>query len=196
MRNWSKQQIEKGARDAMGAKIAQQKKFSKAEPTTSEEMREFYALAIKNNNAPKAGTGHCRFANADELREAIIGYWEYLDVLAQEGKRIVPDLEGLCMFLGISRNTLFTWENTDKNGMRDVISQVKNDIAACKKQLALHGDIVPLFAITDFNNNHGYTQKQEVVVQPVSPLGERTQTAQIMERYIGLIEDKPDIIEG
>lgn len=183
-------QIKKGTRDPVGARIIPKAKFQPAEVTTGEEMRAIYALAIQNMRRRKGG-GTPKYESVEELEEAIIAYWEYLDVQMRDGVEVMPDVEGLCTFLGVDRVTLNGWEKNDYRGFRSVIGQAKNDIAAGKKQLALRGRVAPLFAVADFNNNHGYTQKQEVVVAPVNPLGEQQATPQIMERYRDLIEEKP-----
>lgn len=184
------QQIKNGSRDPVGAKILPKTRFNRVEPTNGEEMRAIYALAIKNMQRSRFG-GKPKYESLDRLQDAIIAYWEYLDVQMQEGAEVMPDVEGLCTFLGINRSTLNKWEMEDYQGFGETISQVKNDIASGKKQLAMRGRIAPLFAVADFNNNHGYTQKQEMVVTPNNPLGEQRATPQIMEKYMDLIEEKP-----
>ena len=43
----------------------------------------------------------------------------------------------------------------------DLIDQMKNGISACKKQLALNGQISPVMAIFDLTNNHDYVNSNE-----------------------------------
>lgn len=190
-RKETEDQIKRGSRDPLGAKIIPTRaRFQKAEPTNGDEMRAIYALAIKNMQNRRGGNKP-KYADLDELQEAIMAYWEYLDVQMQEGVEVMPDVEGLCTFLGINRATLNRWEQEDYQGYGETIAQAKNDIASGKKQLAMRGRIAPLFAVADFNNNHGYTQKQEMVVTPNNPLGEQKATPQIMEKYMDLIEEEP-----
>ena len=92
-------------------------------------------------------------------------YKEYLTYIYNNNNRgcnFIPDVEGFCSFARISRETLNTWESTRPPEYSDVIKVIKNDIASYKKQLGLNGKIPPIVLALDFNNNHGYTQKQEI----------------------------------
>jgi hypothetical protein len=60
---------------------------------------------------------------------------------------------------------------------------VKNQLAYCKKQLALKGKIPPIVFATDFNNNHGYTQKQEIAVSMPDPMGQATDPTTLSGKY-------------
>lgn len=131
----------------------------------------------------RAGWGGIRYETAEDLEKGIMEYWDYL-IQANENKiNLIPDVEGLCAFLGITRTTMNQWENNDVRGMRATIEQAKNDIAACKKQIGLQGKIPPIIMAMDFNNNHGYTQRQEVVVTPNNPLGDAKSNEELLAKY-------------
>jgi hypothetical protein len=50
--------------------------------------------------------------------------------------------------------------------MNLVANNIRNSIAACKKQMALNGEIPPVVFAIDFNNNHDYVQsKNQVQIQ-------------------------------
>lgn len=171
-------------RDERGVRKQEYKRFKKDVdylPIDSNEMvtiLEFSKLVSKRNGRPPA------FESKEELQEAIEGYWDYLIKANKGGNALIPDVEGLGTFIGVCRDTLNEWERSNYKGFSDAVKSAKNAIAACKKQLALHGKIPPIVFATDFNNNHGYTQKQEVVLTPTNPLGEQKDIEEIRQTYI------------
>lgn len=149
-------------------------------------------LEFEKNNMQRAAKRNGRppiFESVEELQKQIIAYWDYLAKANREQVKLIPDVEGLCSFLGINRDTLQDWERNNYKGFSGTIKTTKNAIAAFKKQLALKGKIPPIVFATDFNNNHGYTQKQEMIVTPNQPLGEAESNPQLAEKYVDLIED-------
>lgn len=183
-------QIAEGKRDANGVRVIAYDKYERGidyAPTTGSELTEMYHLARENmEKARDTGSLASSYQTPEDLQNAIIGYWTYLEKNAQEGIPLMPDIEGMCAFIQVSRRTLFNWERDDFKGFRATIEQAKNDIAAVKKQLGQQGKIPPIVMAMDFNNNHGYTQKQEVVLTPNNPLGEATPSDQLMDRYFNL----------
>ena len=190
--NYRQRQIDTGTRDERGVKIAKYPKNGKGiPPMEGNELLATYALAKRNMKRRKDGTSAPKYETVEELQEAIIGYWDYLEEANRNGNPLIPDVEGLATFLDVTRLTLMAWERSDRPGFAETVAQAKNDIAACKKQIGQQGKIPPIVMAMDFNNNHGYTQKQEVVVTPNNPLGETTATPELMGRYMDLIEENP-----
>lgn len=185
--------IQTGRRDERGVRLINYERFERGidyVPTTGSELSEMYRLARENMEVAKSNGGRFqKFENVEDLQEAIIGYWAYLEKSARAGIPVMADLEGMCAFIEVSRKRLTEWEREDYKGFRATIEQAKNDIAAVKKQLGQQGKIPPLVMAMDMNNNHGYTQKQEVVVTPSNPLGDATPSDQLMKRYFDIIDD-------
>lgn len=182
----------RGTRDERGVKINKYPTNGKdIPPMEGNELLATYALAKRNMQRRKDGTMKPKYETVEELQEAIIAYWDYLEEANRAGNPLIPDVEGLATFLDVTRKNLMIWERSDRPGFAETIEQAKNDIAACKKQIGQQGRIPPIVMAMDFNNNHGYTQKQEVVVTPRDPLGESTATPELMDRYMDLIEDNP-----
>lgn len=184
--------IKKGLRDERGVRIQKFRNCDKEgrdyRPMAGEEMTVLYNMAKHNMERSKewrtrAGLKGIRYETADDLEKAIMGYWDYLIQANENQINLIPDVEGLCAFLGITRKTLMNWENNDVRGFASIIEQAKNDIAACKKQIGLQGKIPPIVMAMDFNNNHGYTQRQEVVVTPNNPLGDATSNEELLAKY-------------
>lgn len=79
-------------------------------------------------------------------------------------RKIIGDVEGLCIFCGISRVTLKHYYDTRSDEWRTAIDFVKTAIASGKKQLALTYRIPPMFAVFDLINSHGYRNTSEFKV--------------------------------
>ena len=174
--------------------MAGHKKKKDFEPMKGTELLAMYDLARRNMLRGTTGHADVKYETPEQLRKAIVGYWDYLEDQNSAGNPMIPDVEGLATYLGVSRDTLRDWETgkTRKGqGFDVVVSQAKNDIAACKKQLGQLGNLPPLVMAMDFNNNHGYVQKNETTVSVRDPLGSAKPTAELMDKYIELIEDDP-----
>lgn len=163
--------------------------------TSGEALSAMYNMAMNNMKRQKQGVLRTNYPDVAALQDAIIGYWSYLDEANKNGIALIPDLEGICSYLGISRECFRKWERENFNGFGDTLTQVRNDIAACKKQLGLQNKIPAIVMAMDFNNNHGYVQKQEVQLTPTNPLGEATKTPELAAKYMDLIEGDFEEIE-
>ena len=131
-----------------------------------------------------------KYADIQEFYGMTDAYWDVLKDKNQSGVKIIPDIEGFCCFAGISRETLNEWERSRPSEYSDSIKRLKNDIAAYKKQLGLRGAIPPIVFATDFNNNHGYTQRQEIAIAPNNPLGDIVDEEELKRRYL---ESVPEV---
>ena len=122
-----------------------------------------------------------------------IDYFQYVkDTNANPDidKKLVPDVEALCTFLEITRNTLLTYEKRRGGSWQDFIKQTKNAIAACKKELAFHQQIPPVVAMFDLTNNHSYVNTSEFKIEAISDKQQRVLTAAELPR---LGEPKEDV---
>lgn len=188
-----KNEIKEGKRDDLGVKKVhydpgRYKKGRDYQEIDTKALDAMYKLAQYNmakQKARKVGqTGRSpKFETVEQLQDAIMEYWEYLIKANATGIQLIPDVEGMCSFIGISRRTFMSWEVEDYRGFAETVTQAKNDIAACKKQIGMRGGIPPIVLAMDFNNNHGYTQKQEVVVTPNNPLGDAASQQELLAKY-------------
>lgn len=91
------------------------------------------------------------------------GYFTYVQNAnnkLEEKQQIIPDVEGYCLWLGISRTTLKNY--VDRGGeWAAVIDLFKNAIGNAKKQLILKGRIPAVIGIFDLTNNHSYVNSTE-----------------------------------
>ena len=152
-------------RDEMGVRIQAYRRFKQnvdyipADCDTMIAMVDVELQKRKQGRPPKIAT-------IEELDGAIMAYWQYIKDCAERGVALIPDVEGLASFMRISRETLNEWERSNYRGFSATIKEAKNAIASMNKQLAKQGKIPPIVFATDFNNNHGYTQKQEIQLAP------------------------------
>lgn len=130
----------------------------------------------------------------DAFTERCSQYFEYVQkVNANEGleRKLIPDVENMAVFLGITRQTLNAYER--RGGQwAECIGYYKNVIVALKKQLALNFKIPPVLAVFDLCNNHGYSNTSEfkVTAQNTIPIDEGVNS---LERRIvdaGLVWDE------
>lgn len=186
-----KREMAQGKRDERGVKIQKYDQYKEGKDylkSTGDEMEAMYQMAKNNMKRQKewrvrAGRTGIRYETVEDLEKGIMDYWDYLIEANAKEIALLPDVEGMCAFLGITRRTMLEWERNDVRGFASTIEQAKNDIAACKKQIGLHGKIPPIIMAMDFNNNHGYTQRQEVVVTPNNPLGDAVSNEELLARY-------------
>lgn len=112
----------------------------------------------------------------ERFRNNCIGYLEYIQEQNQRSdcKKIVPDIEGLTVFLGITRNTLSLYERNRGQDWKEQIDQIKNAIMAVKKELAFHQQIPTVYAIFDQVNNGDYRNVSEFKLQAENISSEQT----------------------
>jgi hypothetical protein len=138
---------------------------------------------MKQQFLPAAGhQGKKQYENLADFKDKIIEYFDYITQKNNDGADLIPDIEGFCCFAGICRDTLNDWERSRPGEYSDTIKAFKNSVAAYKKQLALKGKIPPIVFATDFNNNHGYTQKQDIQITANNQLMPTLDLDQIAEK--------------
>lgn len=104
----------------------------------------------------------------------------------EQNQQIYPSIESLCVFMGITRDTLWRYGQRSPE-WKSCIEQVRTCIASIKMQLASHGKIPPIIAVFDLTNNYGYVNTSEFKLSaepPQDPSTPRIDTSQIQ----GLIE--------
>lgn len=103
-----------------------------------------------------------------DFKENVIGYFNFLkqnNESEKTDKKLIPDVEGLCVFCGITRVTLLSYEKSRGSEWQTFIRQAKEAITACKKQLIFNQQIPPVIGIFDLTNNSGYINSSEFKLQ-------------------------------
>lgn len=89
-----------------------------------------------------------------------------------DGKQLVPDIECFCVYMGITRRTLLTYQKNRGEEWNEGVSMVKDAIFAAKKQLASTGRMPPLVFLFDACNNFDYVSTSEFKITTEQPQGE------------------------
>lgn len=110
-----------------------------------------------------AGGRPRKIETVEELQKGIERYIDYIETKNADGVALIPDVEGLALFLGVSRSTLYEWQNSRPGEFSDTLKRTINAIAAAEKQLGYNGKIPALVLAMNFNNNHGYTQAAQKI---------------------------------
>lgn len=101
------------------------------------------------------------FHSGAELQGAIDAFFVMVYKAQEVGVQIVPDVELLASFLGVTRRALMNWMRGEENSeFVNVLDLAFNDIATYKKQYALQNKVAPLIYLSDMQNNHGYLAQQ------------------------------------
>ena len=99
---------------------------------------------------------------------------------------MIPDIEAWAVFLGITRQTLWTYEKRGSE-WRDVIEYYKGVIQATKKQLALNYKVPPAVFIFDSVNNHNYLNVSEYKMTQLTPAAETENNIDEQIKQAGLV---------
>ena len=87
---------------------------------------------------------------------------------------IKPDMSGLALAIGVSRPTLWKWENgVESNKPQEVRNALKKGREINEHilvEMMQNGRINPIPALFLLKNNHGYKDQQDVVITPNNPL--------------------------
>lgn len=132
------------------------------EPDDLTALTELAVSSLKRH-----GGKPCKYANTeaglDLFMQKSQGFFEYcneVNASLEPQQRLIPDIEGLCCYLGITRTTLFDYSRRNQ-AWTDAIEMVKNAILMAKKQLAMRNRIPQMIAVFDWANNHDYRNTSE-----------------------------------
>lgn len=99
----------------------------------------------------------------ERFSEKTLQYFEFVKHTNENPdieKPLLVDIEGWACYLGISRVTLWSYQNRGGE-WEETISFFKTCITSVKKQLGLSGRIAPLLLVFDLANNSGYKNTSE-----------------------------------
>jgi len=89
------------------------------------------------------------------IKEQLDKFWDYC-----AENDYIPDVEILCKYLSVNRSTLWRWETSGNNKILcNLIKNIKNDIFAIQKQMALRNRVNATVFIFNAKNNFGYVDK-------------------------------------
>lgn len=135
-----------------------------------------------------------------EFLEATRRYFEYVrDANAVNEEKLIPDIEGWSIFIGVTRQTVSTYVRRG-DAWEEAINYIKDSILAAKKQLAFRFKIPPVVYLNDVSNNHGYLNTSEFkITTEIEKMGQVPQQSrqEIAARHAAYIDvpepEKPDL---
>lgn len=127
--------------------------------------------------------------DADQVSERFKQYHQFC--IAND---IKPDMPGLALSIGVTRKTLWAWENgveSDKpQSVRNVIKKAREINEIMMTQMMANGKINPVAGIFFLKNSHEYRDVADVVITPNNPL--EGNTDDIRNRYIKAIPEETE----
>ena len=117
-------------------------------------LKEHKGVTAKYPNTPQG------LADFVQRSQSFFEYCNEINADLEPDKRIIPDIEAWCLYLGIVRSTLHEYGKRSDT-WRNAIDIVKTAIMSAKKQLAMRGKIPQMIAVFDWTNNHGYVNTNE-----------------------------------
>lgn len=100
---------------------------------------------------------------------------------------IKPDMSGMALAIGVSRKTLWAWENgheSDKpQAVRNAIKKGREINENILVTMMQNGRINPIPALFLLKNNHGYKDQQDIIITPNSPLDGKSEE-ELATKYI------------
>lgn len=179
---------ERGARKQNYRRFKEGRDYEAQDAATASAMLEMMRIGLVGEI--RAGGGERvrmgRPPKYEDINEFIDKINEYLEYIQEKnettGARLIPDVEGFCLFAGIDRTTLLEWEKSRGADFSRAIKCLKNAIAAYKKQLAAAGKMPAVVFAIDMNNNHGYTQAQTVDIRTQDRLRELPSRSDVVRK--------------
>lgn len=140
------------------------------EKIETDDMTAILDMAIQVSTARLGRPAEYPFTvqGLDNFVNKTIDYFEYVNAInanPELERKLIPDIENWAMFLGVTRQTIWTYEQRGGE-WRETIQYYKNAIAAVKKQLAMCFKIPPMVYVFDATNNHGYVNSNEFKLSP------------------------------
>lgn len=163
----------------------------KSLPVAKDDLQEVMNLSVQGLRNYRSC--HPIYADNEQGLQALLErsqkYFEYIaqtNASEEEGKRLIPNVEGLCVFLGISRVTFMKYERRSEQ-WHEAIQYIKTMISNAKLQLAQRFKIPPVVLFFDLINNSGYqnTNAIKVEAEPVPDKGQSN--AELLESLKGAV---------
>lgn len=117
-------------------------------------LKEHKGIPAKYPNTPQG------LADFMQKSQDFFEYCNEINADLEPDKRIIPDVESWCLYLGIVRSTLHEYRKRSDT-WKNAIDMVKTAIMTAKKQLAMRGRIPQMIAVFDWANNHEYINTSE-----------------------------------
>ena len=154
--------------------MSEKKQFKRGlpvEPMQPGDLADVIEIALKN--VSKGGMPAAYECDNEGLQMFFDTSKNYFMSIAEQNRAagdlsqmLIPSVEMWCAFLGISRQTLLTYQRRGEE-WANTINFFKTVIYAAKNELANHGKLSPVLLIFDSVNNFDYRNVAEFKLEPV-----------------------------
>lgn len=167
--------------------VTKQKRPKKSEQmsvqTKPGDNTKYLTNAMRIANLPKIDTN-----DTAQLQARIE---EYFNICAEDDMK--PSVAGLALAIGVDRRRLWEWSQGEKSDRMDTIKRAYAVLDLMMNDYMQNGKINPVSGIFLMKNNFGYQDKQDVVITPNNPLGEKVDRKQLENKYIeSVAEELPE----
>lgn len=163
------------------------------EPSDLQGICKFAIESLQRNNGRNA-----KYGNDEQERQRFLDdcveYFNYLydgNVGKDQEQMLIPSVESLCLFLGLTRTTLFNYCKRSPE-WNETVNMVRNAIATARVELASHYKIPPLVHLFDLCNNHPQyhnTSEFKISAEPK----QETETPRISMSELTAISEMPEM---
>lgn len=134
-------------------------------PLETDDMTAILDMAIEQSTARMGRPAEYPHTpqGLDNFINKTIDYFEHINAVnanPELATKLIPDIESWSVFLGVTRVTLWSYQNRGGE-WKDTIEYYKGVITATKKQLAFNYKIPPVVFVFDACNNSGYANTSE-----------------------------------
>ncbi len=163
--------------------------------TTDEQIVDIVKKKRKRPDLAELQTPHCEPGEISKMlgQAMVISHWPAIDTNDAEqvaaridqyhqfcfDNDIKPDMPGMALALGVSRTTIWKWENgveSDKpQAVRNTLKKGREINEYLMSQMMQNGKINPVTGIFLLKNNHGYKDQQDVVITPNNPYEQKSE---------------------
>lgn len=149
-------------------------------------LSQYKGVPAKYPNTPQG------LADFVQKSQDFFTYCNEINADLEPEKRIIPDVEAWCVYMGIVRSTLHEYGKRSET-WKNAIDMVKTAIMSAKKQLAMRGKIPQMIAVFDWTNNHSYVNTSEFHLKADEPKETATPSIPIEEILRAASQPQPEI---
>ena len=146
-----------------------------------------HSLAMMNWKQPD-------MSRVEEVNQRILDYFRLCTK-----NDMKPSFAGMALAFAVDRTTMWKWCNGTGDikplapEIRNTLKKGQQILNAQMEDYMQNGKINPVSGIFLMKNNMGYTDQQEVVLRPDSPLGEKADPEALKRKYL---EDAYGVIDS
>lgn len=156
-------------------------------PENLDDMSEVIKMGLEA--VKRYGGRQATYPNTPEGIESFyqnaVSYFERINQINSckdpDVKRVAPDFEGLAIWCGISRVTLFNYEQRGGE-WAEMISIFKTLITSARKQLVTSYQVPPMWEIFNLVNNTGYYQNTNQIILSTDEMKQAQEQRQLQDK--------------